>query len=133
MTEVSDLKDRVVIKGHNNNTLTLKDLKENDVGNYTCVLTIGSARYQDSVALATASSAKWGVRVTKNTNVVEGEKLTLKCEVRGDLTLQWWYSKSEVGEFSPIALGGGCGTRRMSGWALAVCYMGCGWQSGFPP
>ncbi|XP_063907945.1 basigin isoform X2 [Zophobas morio] len=98
VTEVSDLKDRVVIKGHNNNTLTLKDLKENDVGNYTCVLTIGSARYQDSVALATASSAKWGVRVTKNTNVVEGEKLTLKCEVRGDLTLQWWYRNTTSGD-----------------------------------
>lgn len=89
--EISDLKNRYSIYGQANNTLVLKDLKESDVGNYSCVISGGD---KATISLSTSSSAKWGVRVTRNVNVVEGEKLTIKCEIRGDLKVEWWYGKS---------------------------------------
>ncbi|XP_044263501.1 basigin [Tribolium madens] len=96
--KLDELKGRYELKD-NKTILIFKNLKDSDVGNYTCAVNNnGNKIAHYTVSLHTATSSKWGVRVSKNSNVVEGEKLTIKCEIRGDLTLNWLYKNTTSGD-----------------------------------
>jgi hypothetical protein len=99
VTEIEELKDRIEVstKSDNTSTLVLKEAKDSDAGNYTCSLYDGDSKMaSDTIRVAATTTGKWGLRVNKNVNVVEGEKLTLKCEVKGDLKLDWLYSEFQT-------------------------------------
>ncbi|CAH1364141.1 hypothetical protein MTP99_000520 [Tenebrio molitor] len=101
VTEIEELKGRIEVstKSDNTSTLVLKEAKDSDAGNYTCSLYDGDSKMaSDTIRVAATTTGKWGLRVNKNVNVVEGEKLTLKCEVKGDLKLDWLYKNITSGE-----------------------------------
>lgn len=89
LSEIGNLKNRFKQANDGwNYTLTVTDSTNNDVGNWSCHVTVGDQTVSAEIQAATSIA----VRIkTENINVVEEEKLRIECSVLGNPypTLSW--------------------------------------------
>ncbi|XP_049826159.1 basigin isoform X2 [Aethina tumida] len=99
ISEYTSLNSRATMESpsssNGNFVLKINNAEESDVGNYTCEALVDGKTMKSHYKVA----SKVYVRVPQNINVVEGEKLRIRCEVAGKPhpSLKWYF----LGENDP--------------------------------